>query len=249
LLDEDGTATGFKGGGLIGADDTASETGGTTNDWWRLDGRCSKENFGGFWGCPRTPVYGKQSREVVAINIYALDGRLNGRYDTRRAVPGIIYHFGSMRRKLRVGFASNLQVTGACCDIGWYFVPDRWPSAGVSFVPTQMVPTGGLIVALTLPAGATPAIKSCLNWNKCTNSMRVGSKSAFLGDTTGKLFYRESDTIFFRMVNAKNTYYNYNDGAKLLVNTAQGGVRYHVNYKDGRGAPKMSLPKQNWLEA
>eukprot|EP00927_Polykrikos_kofoidii_P063907 TRINITY_DN5882_c0_g1_i2.p1 TRINITY_DN5882_c0_g1~~TRINITY_DN5882_c0_g1_i2.p1 ORF type:complete len:1020 (-),score=137.03 TRINITY_DN5882_c0_g1_i2:213-3131(-) len=249
MLDLDGSATGFEGGGIIGSDDDASETDSKCNEWWKLDGRCRTLDLGGFWGCPRAPTRGTQPREIVSMRIFGGATMNKARWSGTASVPGTMYHFGENSRRMQVGMAGNFQVTGACCDIGWYFLPDNLPSH-VSFSLMQMVPVGGLIVAMTLPAGATPVVKKCVMFTRCVSLKQAVSKAAFLADTSTAepLYFLEAYTVFVRLVNEHNTYFEYSSGARILFNKLQRGVRYMISHSGGTGRPALALPTGDWLD-
>jgi len=253
VLDEDGTLTAFGGGGIVGAADSAADTAGRSNEWWHLDDTCTQNDlnkdvaFGGFWACPRTPTTGNQKREIVSITLSQGPGKPKGTYGPA-ALPGTMHHFGRASRKIQVGLGGNYQVTGSCCDIGWYFASSEPLPQVFSIGLKQMVSNvkGGLVIAFTLPPDAKPVVKKFMG--KAYRVLhQAQTRSEFLSDASvWPSTYLEEDTLFLRLVNERTFYYQYGQGAKLLTNTFPSNQVYVVEH---RGTEKglMKLPGINWV--
>lgn len=245
ILDEDGTLSGFPGGGIIGAADSGVDTRGRSNEWWRLDDICTTNRFGGFYGCPRTTPASSQKREIVTINVYKGTG-LRWERNGPLAIPGTMYHFGRVQRKLQVGLGGNYQVTGACCDIGWYFKPNSLPKV-FSFALTQMVKSGGIILAITFPSNAQPTVKKCKG-AICRTLPKAISKAAFLSDkTTWPRVFANGNTLFVRLVNEQNVYNTFENGARVLDHRYTGRHVYTIQHRGSTGSVSMKLPATEWL--
>jgi len=130
---------------------------------------------GGWWACPKLSphTWAKTERHIVSI-VLVSGNKFNERpalpritdrgavllspatkhanWQTQgtRPIPGAIYHFGTKPRLAEIGFESTsaaVQVTGACCEIGWYLVPDGKAPGVLSILLEQVGKDHGPVFA------------------------------------------------------------------------------------------------------
>jgi len=269
MQDEDGSLTGFSGGGIMGAYDTAAVTNNRTNDWWLMDDTCTKQftlvqdemtndqnvkdsSTNGFITCPKVSpnAWASQRREVVSVKLVN-DGSTPDAWDiSDNALKGTIYHFGQPNRKIQVGLSGTIQVTGPCCDIGWYLVSDAGALAEMMIYMSAMPSSGGLVFATQYPADAELTVQRCY-WNTCKDVTPAASKAAFSATDDGSAYFVESGTLFLRLVDdhSKNLEYKPYGEAGLLINSLHVSKHRYVIQSTSTGSVDFSLPDADWLAA
>jgi len=235
-----------------------------TNDWWLLDDTCTKafallqdemdnaenvqdDSTTGFWTCPKVSgnSWATQTREVVSLKLVNDWNRPDNWKTADNALKGSIYHFGHSDRKIQVGLSDTMQVTGACCDIGWYLVPDDGALYEMMIYMSAMVPSGGLTFAIQYPADTVFTIKRCIDG--CTYVTLAADKATFLASEDGLTYYVEDSTLFLKLVHPSNDYYQPYGAGKLLKNTYHTSVDSYKIRSSLTGSVKFALPAANWL--
>lgn len=269
LQDEDGSITGFSDGGILGSYDTAAVTNNGTNDWWLLDDTCTKaftlvqdemdnaqnvqdSSTNGFILCPKVSpnAWAEMRREVVSMKIIN-DGDLPASWGTAdNALKGTMYHFGQPDRKIQVGLSGSPQVTGACCDIGWYLVSDEGALAEMNIYMSAIPSSGGLVFATRYPADAELTIQRCY-YNACNDVTLAATKTAFLATHDGSSYFLEEGTVFLKLVDdhTKNVYYDPFGGGRLLTNSLHESRHRYTIQSTLTGSVDFSLPDADWLAA
>lgn len=227
LVDEDGLAVGWdKGAAILGADDRADETAGETNEWWLLDSSCTHLADWGFYACP---TYGK--RRVVSL--YMMSGLQNSippifysRVDPE-VVDGELYHFGNQERRIRLGLGGSPQITGPCCDIGWYMHLKNGAQKELTIFLDSMVPEEGLIFATSYPQGASFEVQRCMP--DC-RTVSQGSSLQDVLDAPGTVFYADVEgRLFIKLLHEGNGFFEAG-GVRQLQNgnrwESSKGIRY-----------------------
>jgi len=244
IVDTDGSGVGWElGAAILGADDSGAETNRGTNEWWHLDDSCAHEVDWGYFACPTLG-----HREVVSL--YLVTGLYQTSYPsiifTSRMDPapveGKLYHFGNKDRHIELGFAGSPQITGPCCDIGWYMHLSGGAQLGLTIYLDQMVPISGLILATSYPAGASLNVQRCMT--DCT-SMTRGSSLQDVYESPGTIFFVDSETrLFIKLQHEQNTYFEADGVKQLRVKnryTGGKGIRYLIS-SDKTGDVPFSLP-------
>jgi hypothetical protein len=250
IIDLDGSSGAGGGsvtGGLIlGSDDSASETAGGTNEWWLLDDACTHESQWGFFACP---LQGKRGKRSVA-SLWLEKGLWDSAPDTRmyiRIAPdpmeGSVYHFGNVNRHLRLGLAGSPQITGACCDVGWYLhLPDGALPEMTIFMD-QMPADDGLIFSTSYPIGASLTVERCIPY--CESVRQGSSLQEVLGSALGDVFFVDAQgRLFLKLVNEKAGFFEAAGVRQLQMTQRWGwgiGFRYKVKSSRSGGVP-LAVP-------
>jgi len=236
IVDDDGSAVGWdKGQAILGADDSAAETAGKTNEWWLLDSTCSHMKEWGFYACPT-----KGHRFVVSL--YLLEGIyqqvprtiFSKRWLSTGVVDGQLFHFGQPSRTIQLGLAGSPMITGPCCDIGWYMHLTNGALKELTIFLDQMVPADGLIFATSYPKGAQFDIKRCLP--DCSNVASGANLQAVLA-SPGTVYYWDGQVLFLKLLHEGNSFFEAG-GVQQLRNghrwDSGKGIRYIIrSSKDG----------------
>lgn len=268
ILDVDGSVTGFSGGGIAGANDNAAVTGGGTNDWWKLDDDCELKftviqdkmkldgnvrdgSTNGFWTCRRisSSSWATQPRQTVAILPVIGTKKPSSWKNDRSVAHGTVYHFGRSDRYIQVGLSDNLQVTGACCDIGWYLHLDGGAVRSLMLYMTSMVPEGGMVVATSYPTDASFRVQKC-RAGSCFDVQLASSKAEFVAaDGLDYKYWHEDGTIFIKLVNDGNAYYQPDATlpGKLLYPSGHFRQQRYVITSTHSGDVPLSIPAADWL--
>merc|ERR1719343_1451208 len=247
LIDIDGSAQGSEwqyGAAIMGADDTAAETDGKTNEWWLLDSNCSHRADWGFYVCP---TYGR--REVVTLwMVVGLEDQQSSTMLNRwgpAALRGTLYQFGREERKIEVGLAGSPMISGPCCDIGWYYRPQGDVAVRDFTIWLDQMVAGpeGLIFAASYPQGAAFTIQKC-NYDGCSALGQSGTLDNLFGSAGDQYFVDAEGRLFLKLLDAENTYPFDHAGAQVLrCGRRWNNIRYKVHAEfAGNGAISMSLP-------
>lgn len=204
MLFSDGASVGWSlGPAILGSDDASYGR----REWWHADEKCVHREDWGFWACPTLG-----HREVVSLyilkGIYASAPTVNS--PTRSYDPGLVagpvYHFGRRDRFVDLGFGGNHQITGICCDIGWYAHLNGGAERELSIYLEQMVPQGGLVFATSYPNGATFQVRRCFGRGRCTAVTQAASLKDVLDAPGTKYFVDQNGVLFLKLVDAENSY-------------------------------------------
>eukprot|EP00931_Biecheleriopsis_adriatica_P054363 TRINITY_DN3197_c0_g2_i2.p1 TRINITY_DN3197_c0_g2~~TRINITY_DN3197_c0_g2_i2.p1 ORF type:complete len:1226 (+),score=169.70 TRINITY_DN3197_c0_g2_i2:86-3679(+) len=234
MIDVDGSAIGWnQGEAILGADDSSSETNGRTDNWWYLDDNCVHERSWGFWACP---TYGQRA----VVSMYLLPGTyengfpsiFNNRWSASMPT-GQLYHFGHEDRKLDVGLAGSPQVTGPCCDMGWFLHLDNGALAELTMYLDSMVPQGGLIFSTAYPKDAQLSIRRC---TPSCQSLSRGSSLQDVLDNAGTVFFIDGQgRVFLKLLDENNDDYFEAGGVRQLRNGNRWywgqGIKYIISSK------------------
>lgn len=211
IIDTDGSAMSWPyGPAILGADDEGWETNAATNDWWKIEDGCykAKEWGQGFWACPT-----RGTRAVVSLQL--LQGIRSGAPDriTSLSVRGLFYHFGRVDRRLQVGLADSPQVTGPCCDVGWFLQVDGGALPSMTIFLDQMVTSGGLVFATAYPVGAALTIQRCVpiavnTPATCVNIAQVSTLSQVQNGNGTTYFVDQSGVLYVKFLFQSNQFFS-----------------------------------------
>jgi len=233
IVDVDGSS-GAGGGSMtngliLGSDDSASETAGETNAWWRLDDECVHESDWGFFACH---LWGGRGRRSIS-SLWLVKGIHDAppSFDLRidpDPMDGIVYHFGNAQRHLRLGLVGSPQITGACCDVGWYLHLPGGALSEITIFLDQMPADDGLVFSTSYPVGADLTVDRCVP--HCS-SVQQGSSLQEVLDSSGEVFFVDSQgRLFMKLVNEKADYFEAAGVRQLRM-----GFRWHwglgIRYK------------------
>eukprot|EP00421_Protoceratium_reticulatum_P040736 CAMPEP_0168436214 /NCGR_PEP_ID=MMETSP0228-20121227/40816_1 /TAXON_ID=133427 /ORGANISM="Protoceratium reticulatum, Strain CCCM 535 (=CCMP 1889)" /LENGTH=1116 /DNA_ID=CAMNT_0008450415 /DNA_START=45 /DNA_END=3392 /DNA_ORIENTATION=+ len=232
IIDADGTGVGWSlGPAILGADDAYYETNGETNEWWHLDDQCSQEVDWGYWACPK-----KGNRAVVSLFLMKGIRAVPAPRTSSDSIQGRLYHFGRAGRHLRVGLADSTEVTGACCDVGWFLEVTGGALPRMTVYLDQMVPQGGLVFSTAYPVGASFEVQRCVPLQTgggpdCLPMSRGNSLQEVLGAPGTVYFVDAEGRLFLKLLNEVNGYFEH-AGVRQLRNGNRfywgKGVRYTV---------------------
>lgn len=159
---------------------------------------------------------------------------------------------------LRVGIANNPQVTGVCCDVGWYLeVGSPEEPIFIKFLNIffeQMVTTGGLVLATTYPSDTQFEVEYCVGTNSCSKVRRAQNKAELLtGNQRGYLWNKGSGAyanLFLNIVDEENDYYSAGDTRILLNGGSFANKRIIVKAtnKGNGGKIERRIPDADWLK-
>jgi len=144
-------------------------------------------------------------------------------------MEGSVYHFGSVSRRLRLGLAGSPQITGACCDVGWYLhLPDGALPEMTIFLD-QMPADDGLIFSTSYPVGASLTVERCIPY--CSSVRRGSSLQEVLDSALGDIFFVDTQgRLFLKLVNEKASFFEA-AGVKQLQMTQRWGWGIGFRYK------------------
>lgn len=178
--------------------------------------------------------------------------------DSSTVLTGTLYHFGHTERFAAFGWSGEnaaKHIVGSCCDIGWYMDVEGGSPATFQLHLDQMVPVGGLIFATRYPSGANITAQKCFGGKSdtyCYDLQTSTNKSDFFYDSMGYKFYLETDpedgaiTLFIKLVNEKNEWFDMGDGARILASDFYFQARYVVR-SNKTGPVSLVLPPEDWI--
>lgn len=251
-----------------------------------------KSASGGWWACPTqsSHKWAKSERFVVSVALVSGKGPLAKQplfpafTDTHKVliapatkhanfqekldpIPGKIYHFGYSSRRVQVGFHRRpdaVQVTGVCCDIGWYLVPDGDSPEVLHILLEQIDSTHGLTFAMAYPVSASLSAERCYFFGTvrgypetCSKLRPAKNKKEFLdSNVDGSKYWVEkrssAKVLFLKLLNEHGTRFDGGNGNWEVANSFEDQPRYKIT--DANGGGKVSnalslLPPANWLKA
>eukprot|EP00927_Polykrikos_kofoidii_P049244 TRINITY_DN4332_c0_g1_i1.p1 TRINITY_DN4332_c0_g1~~TRINITY_DN4332_c0_g1_i1.p1 ORF type:complete len:1014 (+),score=208.48 TRINITY_DN4332_c0_g1_i1:92-3043(+) len=243
---------------------------------------------GGWWACPTaSPNSWARTRRfistIVLVSGDPLKSKAPSSYTTDQGttlmdsalkhsnfkadaspVPGTIFHFGTTHRQVEIGFdalAQSVQVTGACCDVGWYFVPSGGAPSKLHILLEQADKEHGLIFAIAFPAKASLKVMRKYRFGAdevSENIAKANNKKEFLESPGSKIFVEKTAAaklLFLKLTNGRGTRFQGFppfDGNWEVSNGFEDQPRYSIIDKEGGGpvADPLSLrPLADWMRA
>ena len=225
IIDEDGSGAGGGKAAIMGADDENWETNGLTHEWWRLDDDCTRNWDWGFWLCNRE--HGGKTRSVVSLQLVKNAQSGAPPRHTWSAVTGKLYHFGHSDRYLHVGLARSPQVSGGCCDNGWFLDVEGGALKELSVFVDQMPPDDGLIFATAYPTWVSLTIQRCIapadNQPPTCVQTTAASSLADVQLSDGSKHFVDTDGVLYLKLTLPQAGYFEHAGVKQL----RRGYRWH----------------------
>lgn len=179
---------------------------------------------------------------------------------------GLIYHFGKDDRRLSIGFPLRYRedeardcaftATGPCCDVGWYFYPQKGGQDGNAFgelaVYMDQMGPNGLIFAAAFPKSAQLTITREFGFpgedHKKETIVRTTCKRTFMAQP-GTAYFLDTETgnVFLKLANPSAEKFDMGDGAWEYQNHFLDQARYMIKASNVGGKASFALPARDWI--